>query len=79
MKTTKMEYGVATDTKERMKKAISCSAIPLALIISSDGIVRWQGNPLRMSKEIIQQVVNADSGEIVSTKRGRWKTVKADE
>lgn len=69
---TKMEYSVAVDQKSRMKNTLSCTAIPLALVISSDGIVRWQGNPLRLSKEIIQQVLSADSGEQIRATRGRW-------
>jgi len=72
MKNTPMEYGVAVDTKAKMKNTISCSAIPLALVISSDGVVRWQGNPLHLSKETIQQVLRADRGETVLTTRGRW-------
>lgn len=73
MKKTPMNYGVAIDTKAKMKSTISCSAIPLALVISSDGVVRWQGNPLQLSKKTIQQVIGADRGDIVSTKRGRWE------
>lgn len=73
MKKTPMNYGVAVDTSEKMKKTIACSAIPLALVISSDGVVRWQGNPLRLNQDIIQQVLSADRGETTSLKRGRWK------
>ena len=76
MKKTPMEYGVAVDTKSKMKTTISCSAIPLALVISSDSVVRWQGNPLRLSRETIQQVLSADRGETVPTTRGRWNLAK---
>ena len=73
MKKTPMEYGVAIDTSGKMKNTISCKAIPLAMIISSDGIVRWQGNPLRMSRNVIESVLMADRGKIISKPRGRWK------
>lgn len=76
MKKTPMEYGVAVDTKSKMKNSISCSAIPLSLVVDRDGIVRWQGNPLYLSKETIQQVLSADKGEIVLTTRGRWNLSK---
>ena len=69
-----MEYGVAIDTKAKMKNTLSCSAIPLALVISSDNIVRWQGNPHRLSEATVQQVLSADRGDVVLTKRGRWDT-----
>jgi thiol-disulfide isomerase/thioredoxin len=73
MKKTPMEYGVALDKSGKMKNTISCSAIPLAMVISSDGIVRWQGNPLRMPREVIESVLMADRGEMISKPRGRWK------
>jgi thiol-disulfide isomerase/thioredoxin len=72
MKKTQMGYGVAVDTKSKMKNTISCSAIPLSLVISSDGIVRWQGNPIRLSEGTIQQILSADRGETTPTPRGRW-------
>lgn len=73
MKKTPMNYGVAIDKSGKMKNTISCKAIPLAMIISRDGIVRWQGNPLRMSREVIQSVLMADRGDTISTPRGRWE------
>ena len=76
MKTTPMNYGVATDTKKRMKSAIGCSAIPLSLVIGSDNIIRWQGHPSKLTQSIIQQVLSADKGEGVPVKRGRWDTTK---
>jgi thiol-disulfide isomerase/thioredoxin len=61
MKKTPMNYGVACDPQKRMQKAVNCSAIPLALVISSDGVVRWQGNPIRLKSEDIAAVVKADA------------------
>ncbi len=76
LKTTPMNYGVATDTQKRMKRAVGCSAIPLSLVIGSDDIVRWQGHPSKLTPSIIQQVLSADNGEGVPEKRGRWDTSK---
>jgi thiol-disulfide isomerase/thioredoxin len=73
MKKSSMNYGVAVDTSEQMKKTIACVAIPLALVISSDGVVRWQGNPLQLNEDIIQQVLSADRGETTALQRGRWE------
>ncbi len=61
MKKNPMNYGVAYDPQKRMQKAVNCSAIPLAIVISSDGVVRWQGNPLRLKSEDIAAVVKADA------------------
>jgi cytochrome c biogenesis protein CcmG/thiol:disulfide interchange protein DsbE len=76
MKTTSMNYGVATDTQKRMKNTIGCSAIPLSLVIGSDNIIRWQGHPTRLTPSIIQQVLSADSGEGIPEQRGRWDASK---
>lgn len=75
---TKMKYGVAVDPNKRMQNAVSCKGIPLAMIISSDDVVRWQGHPSRLTEELIQQVIDADGGGgSQAPKRGRWD-VKAD-
>ena len=79
MKKNPMSYGVAIDTKKTMQNAIRCRAIPLALVISGDGIVRWQGNPAYLTDGIIKQVLSADRGEIVPPKRGRWDTLEVHE
>ena len=74
-KKTKMNYGVAVDPKKKMQTAISCRGIPLAMIISSDDIVRWQGHPSKLTEELIQQVIDADNGGGGRTfERGRWDT-----
>lgn len=67
-----MEYGVAVDQSKQMQSAIACSAIPLALVIGDDNIVRWQGSPSKLTKQIIQQVIDADNGTQVPAKRGKW-------
>ena len=73
MKKYKMKYGVAVDSKKRMQNAVSCRGIPMAMIISSDNTVRWQGHPSKLTKDLIQQVIDADGGSR-SFRRGRWNT-----
>ena len=46
MKSTAMTYNVATDTTGALKKQLGVSGIPHVLVISPDGVVRWQGFPL---------------------------------
>jgi thiol-disulfide isomerase/thioredoxin len=45
MKSTEMKYYVANDTQRRMEDKVAVKGIPHALVISADGIVRWQGFP----------------------------------
>ncbi len=45
MKDTKMAYNVAVDTQKRMSKILGVQGIPHVMIVTPDGIVRWQGFP----------------------------------
>lgn len=38
-------YSMAVDTKKTMYNSLEIRGIPLCVVVSSDGIVRWQGNP----------------------------------
>ncbi|MBX3096024.1 MAG: TlpA family protein disulfide reductase [Fimbriimonadaceae bacterium] len=45
MKSTEMHYAVATDEQRRTGNTVGVKGIPHAMVISKDGIVRWQGFP----------------------------------
>ncbi len=66
MKTTEIIYAMGIDTQNRMAKAMSVRGIPHVVIISTDGIVRWQGFPLNpeepLTATIIKQIIDADPG-----------------
>ena len=68
MAKTQMDYAVASDTTGKMKQAIHVTGIPHVLIISTDGIVRWQGFPLSgedpLTEQIVQQVIDADPASL---------------
>ena len=57
MKSPKMDYAVAIDTKARTKKAVGVSGIPHVLILDPQGIVRWEGYPLLDGHELTEKVV----------------------
>jgi cytochrome c biogenesis protein CcmG, thiol:disulfide interchange protein DsbE len=63
MKTFPMNYSVAIDTQKRMSKALGVHGIPHVMVVSPDGIVRWQGfpgsseDPLTLEK--LEQVIAA--------------------
>ena len=71
---TPMKYNIAVDASKKMQKAISCSAIPLAMVISEDNIVRWQGNPKFLTQQTIQQILDASNGNSLPITRGKWDT-----
>jgi cytochrome c biogenesis protein CcmG, thiol:disulfide interchange protein DsbE len=57
MKDPKIDYFVATDTRARMKTQVEVKGIPHVIIIDPQGIVRWEGNPLRKGDELTAAVV----------------------
>ena len=63
MKGTKMDYPVAVDVKGTTSNAIGVKGIPHVLVMSPDGIVRWQGFPLDdtepLTKATIAKIVAA--------------------
>lgn len=63
MKDTPMDYAVAVDTSRQMSSAIGVQGIPHCIIMSPDGIVRWQGFPGsdedKLTDKVIQQIITA--------------------
>jgi len=63
---TQMNYALAIDTLSRTSKVVGVKGIPHVVIMSTDGIVRWQGFPLDskepLTADIVQQLISADPG-----------------
>ena len=57
MKKTEMSYNVGIDTKSTSSSEIGVEGIPHVLVISADGIVRWQGFPLDDKDPLTEDVV----------------------
>lgn len=80
MKKKEMHYTSAVDTKARTKKAIGVQGIPHVMILSSDGVVRWQGFPGEksdpLSAEVIKRIIDADPG--VKARREKEAQSKPD-
>ncbi len=55
-----LRHAVALDATARMKQAMEVQRIPHCVVISSDWIVRWQGNPARLEADAIARIVRAD-------------------
>ena len=64
MSKTKMDYVVATDSTKKMSKILGVQGIPHVLVISQDGIVRYQGFPSqdedKLTTEKLEQIINAN-------------------
>lgn len=57
MATTPMNYTVGIDTANRSSKEIGVQGIPHVLVISPDGIVRWQGFPLDQKETLTEATI----------------------
>lgn len=66
METTEMHYPQAIDQKRTMSDVIGIKGIPHVIVISTDGVVRWQGFPGDptdpLTAEVIAQVIENDPG-----------------
>jgi cytochrome c biogenesis protein CcmG/thiol:disulfide interchange protein DsbE len=61
-----MHYYVGSDPEQTMARAMSVEGIPNVIIMTSDGVVRWQGIPIapedRLTPDLVKAIVDADSG-----------------
>lgn len=64
MEGTKMNYFVGIDTQKRAMKALGVQGIPHVMIVSKDGIVRWQGFPGspedKLTEDVIKKIIAAN-------------------
>ena len=58
MTTPEIEYSVAIDTQGRMAQSIELKAIPHCLLISPDGIVRFEGNPSYLNEKRLKHFLD---------------------
>lgn len=63
MASTPMKYNVGIDTQKRVSKALGVKGIPHVLVISKDGVVRFQGWPQdpadTLTTEKLKQIIDA--------------------
>jgi thiol-disulfide isomerase/thioredoxin len=56
-------YGHLFDQNQRVYRALQVRAIPHVVVLSTDGVVRWQGNPHEPSfRAAVDQILRADPG-----------------
>ena len=57
MRSPKINYYSAIDTKERLKKIYEVKGIPHCVIINPKGIVVWEGWPLQTGFELTEEII----------------------
>ncbi len=59
----KHSYAIGTDEKKTLKDSFAVNGIPHCVIISTDGVIRWQGNPHEPDfVKAIEDTIKADPG-----------------
>lgn len=57
------KYSHANDLSQGIYKSLAIEAIPHVVILSTDGVVRWQGNPHDQEfQSVVEDVIKADPG-----------------
>lgn len=63
MNKNKHSYGQVIDPQQRVYKSLEIRAIPHVVVLSSDGVVRWQGNPHGAAfQAAVDQILRVDPG-----------------
>lgn len=61
---TAVKYAIGIDASAKMKKELDVTGIPHVLVISSEGVVRWQGFPSSredtLDESKLKQIIDAD-------------------
>ena len=73
-------YYLALDPSATMKRKVNITAIPHAIVMSSDWIVRWQGHPATLTAADLGRIVAANramTGGGKSSSRNRWSAARS--
>jgi len=60
LKKNDFAYGLAIDTSGRLKNFFGVRGIPHVAVLSGDWVVRWQGHPNSLNKDVLDSIVNAN-------------------
>ncbi len=64
-------YSYLHDDSQKLNNAFGVRGIPHTVVLSTDGVVRWQGNPLNSRfTEIVEQIIREDPA-VQARKRGQ--------
>ncbi|MCA9286581.1 MAG: TlpA family protein disulfide reductase [Phycisphaerales bacterium] len=69
-------YALASDPQARLKNYFGITGIPHCVIVSADGVVRWQGHPMELTEAVIGPMISANralQGNAAGGGGGRWK------
>ncbi len=62
-------YPLGLDPSGQASRALMITGIPHAIVMSRDGVVRWQGHPSGLDASVLRQIVQADGGASQACRR----------
>ena len=74
LKENDFKYALALDSTGAMKQGFGVRGIPSIAIISSDGIVRWQGHPMSLTPAVLDPIVAANMKLVAPSDKSNGKT-----
>jgi len=81
-KSLRMNYAIASDSSGAMSGFYGVKGIPACVVVTSDGIVRWQGGPNGLTAALLDPIVKANNEWFAkatnSMKDGRWAKALKD-
>jgi cytochrome c biogenesis protein CcmG/thiol:disulfide interchange protein DsbE len=69
-----VQYPIGLDPQRRTAQQVGVRGVPHSLLMSSDGIVRWQGHPAALNDDTLQQILHANNAMFARTQldERRW-------
>lgn len=71
-----LKYPVGLDPQGRTAGEVGVSGVPHAIVMSSDGVVRWQGHPASLPDQTLEQIILANNAMHARTELERRRWVK---
>jgi cytochrome c biogenesis protein CcmG/thiol:disulfide interchange protein DsbE len=62
LKESEFNYALAIDPQRRFQSAFAVQGIPHVVVVSGDGVVRWQGHPSSLDDRILDELIAANRG-----------------
>jgi cytochrome c biogenesis protein CcmG, thiol:disulfide interchange protein DsbE len=69
-----VKYPIGIDPQRRTAQQLGVRGVPHSIVMSSDGIVRWQGHPAQLQDQVLEQIIVANNAMFARTeiRERRW-------
>jgi thiol-disulfide isomerase/thioredoxin len=71
-----LRYTIGVDPQRRTATQMNVQGVPHSIVMSYDGIVRWQGHPAGLADETLEQIIRANNALYARTQLDERRWVK---